>query len=65
MDSEKLAETILDQIKVIRDTGLTNMFMDYTVKRIEENMGFNELVNYMDENPNGYFGTLLRGKVEF
>ena len=65
MDSEKLAETILDQIKVIRDTGLTNMFMDYTVKRIAENMGFNELVNYMDENPDGYFGTLLRGKVEF
>ena len=65
MDSEKLAETILDQIKVIRDTGLTNMFMDYTVKRIAENMGFNELVNYMDENPDGYFVTLLRGKVEF
>ena len=34
MEKEKLAEKILEQIKVIRDTGRTNMFMDYAVKEI-------------------------------
>ena len=64
MEKEKLAEKILEQIKVIRDTGRTNMFMDYAVKEIAEEMGFNELINYMTDNPNGYFGTILRGKVK-
>lgn len=64
MEKEKLAEKILEQIKVIRDTGRTNMFMDFTVKRIAKEMGFTELVKYMTENPDGYFGTILRGKVK-
>ena len=64
MENEKLAETILEQIKAIRDTGRTNMFMDYKVKEIAEEMGFSELVKYMTENPDGYFGTILRGKVK-
>lgn len=64
MEKEKLAEKILEQIKVIRDTGRTNMFMDYKVKEIAEEMGFPELVDYMTENPDGYFGTILRGKVK-
>ena len=64
MRNEKLAKTILEQIKAIRDTGKTNMFMDCTVKKIAEEMGFIELVKYMTENPVGYFGTILRGKVK-
>ena len=64
MGNEKLAKTILEQIKAIRDTGRTNMFMDCTVKKIAEEMGFSELVKYMTENPDGYFGTILRGKVK-
>ena len=36
MRNEKLAKTILEQIKAIRDTGKTNMFMDCTVKKIAE-----------------------------
>ncbi len=65
MRKEELAKKILRQIKVIRDTGRTNMFMDFTVKRIAKEMGFTELVKYMTENPDGYFGTILRGKVQF
>ncbi|MBR2579039.1 MAG: DUF5049 domain-containing protein [Clostridia bacterium] len=65
MRKEELAEKILQQIEAIRDTGYTNMFMDFTVKRIAKEMGFTELVKYMTENPDGYFGTILRGKVQF
>ena len=65
MRKEELAEKILQQIEAIRDTGYTNMFMDFTVKRIAKEMGFTELVRYMTENPDGYFGTILRGKVQF
>ena len=65
MRKEELAEKILQQIEAIRDTGYTNMFMDFTVKRIAKEMGFTELVKYMTENPDGYFSTILRGKVQF
>lgn len=64
MRKEELAEKILQQIEAIRDTGYTNMFMDFTVKRIAKETGFTELVKYMTENPDGYFGTILRGKVQ-
>lgn len=64
MEKEKLAEKILEQIKVIRDTGRTNMFMDYKVKEIAVEMGLSELVKYITDNPDGYFGTILRGKVK-
>ena len=65
MNNKELAKTILNQIKAIRDTGKTNMLMDCTVKDIAEEMGFIELVKYMTENPDGYFGTILRGEVKF
>lgn len=45
---------VKEQILVIRDTGLSNMFDVTAVQRIAYEMNFYELVNYLEENRKEY-----------
>ncbi len=53
---------IKEQILAIRDTGLTNMFDVATVQRIAYDMGFHELVVYLEENRKEYTHFILTGE---
>ena len=55
---------IKEQILAIRDTGLTNMFDVATVQRIAYDMGFHELVVYLEENRKEYVHFILTGEEE-
>ena len=45
-----MTEKIKKQILAVRDTGLTNMFDVNTVQCIANDMGFFELVVYLEDN---------------
>ena len=53
---------IRSQILAIRDSGETNMFDVATVQRIAYDMGFHELVVYLDENHKEYAHFILTGE---
>ena len=53
---------IKEQILAIRDTGLTNMFDVIAVQRIANDMGFYELVLFLEENRKEYTHFILTGK---
>lgn len=54
---------VKEQILVIRDTGLTNMFDVTAVQRIAYEMNFYELVNYLEENRKEYVRFILTGEA--
>ena len=58
-----MSETVKKQILAIRDTGLTNMFDVHTVQRIANDMGFYELVVYLDEHRREYTHFILTGEA--
>ena len=58
-----MSETVKKQILVIRDTGLTNMFDVHMVERIANDMGFYELVVYLDEHRREYAHFILTGEA--
>jgi hypothetical protein len=58
-----MSETVKKQILVIRDTGLTNMFDVHMVERIANDMGFYELVAYLEEHRKEYVHFILTGEV--
>lgn len=58
-----MSETVKKQILVIRDTGLTNMFDVHMVERIANDMGFYELVAYLEEHRKEYMHFILTGEV--
>jgi hypothetical protein len=47
----------------IRDTGLTNMFDVVAVQHIANDMCFNELVVYLEENRKEYTHFILTGEA--
>lgn len=53
---------IKEQILAVRDTGETNMFDVVTVQRIAYDMGFHELVVYLEENRKEYVRFILTGE---
>ena len=53
---------IRKQILAVRDTALTNMFDVNAVQRIAYEMGFYELVNYLEENRKAYIRFILTGE---
>lgn len=53
-----------EQILAIRDTGLTNMFDVATVQRIAYDMGFHELVVYLEDKRKEYARFILTGEEE-
>lgn len=57
-----MSKKIKEQILAIRETGLTNMFDVATVQRIACDMGFHELVVYLEENHKEYAHFILTGE---
>ena len=58
-----MSETVKKQILAIRDTGLTNMFDVIAVQRIANDMGFFELVVYLEDNRCEYAHFILTGEA--
>ena len=56
-----MTDKVQKQILAIRDTGLTNMFDVLEVQRIANDMGFYELVVYLEENRKEYAHFILTG----
>ena len=57
-----MTEKIKKQILAVRDTGLTNMFDANAVQRIANDMGFHELVVYLEEHRREYAHFILTGE---
>ena len=53
---------VKEQILVIRETGLTNMFDIYTVQRLAFEMEFWDLVIFLEENKEAYVQFILTGE---
>ena len=53
---------IKDQILAVRDTGLTNMFDTRAVQVIANEMGFYELVIFLEEHKKEYVQFILCGE---
>ena len=58
-----MSNTVREQILAIRGTGLTNMFDILAVQRIAAQMGYNELVCYIEENRKEYARFILTGNA--
>ena len=58
-----MTETIKKQILEVRDTVLTNMFDVNAVQRIANDMGFYELVMYLEEHRREYAHFILTGEA--
>ncbi len=58
-----MEDKVKDQILAVRDTGLTNMFDVRAVQRIANDMGFYELVVYIEKHRRGYAQFILTGEV--
>ena len=56
-----MTNKIKEQIISIRDTGLTNMFDTTAVQRIAQEMGFYELVIFLEEEKAKYVKFILSG----
>lgn len=56
-----MTDKIKEQIIVIRDTGLTNMFDVNAVQRIADEMEFYELVIFLEEEKAKYVKFILNG----
>ncbi len=58
-----MTDKVRNQILAIRDTGLTNMFDVVVVQSIANDMGFYELVVYLEENRKEYTHFILTGET--
>ena len=58
-----MSEKVKKQILAVRDTGLTNMFDVNAVQRIANDMGFYELVVYLEEHRHEYARFILTGEA--
>lgn len=59
-----MTETIHKQILAVRDTALTNMFDVNMVQRIANDMGFYELVIYLEDHRREYAHFILTGETD-
>lgn len=57
-----MTDLIREQILAVRATGLTNMFDVNTVQRIAFDMGFYELVTYLEDKQTEYARFILTGE---
>lgn len=55
-------EKVKEQLLAVRKTGLTNMFDLNAVQRIAYDMGFFELVDFIEENKSAYVRFILTGE---
>ena len=58
-----MTEKIKEQVLAVRNTGLTNMFDVNAVQRIAYDMGFFELVVYLEEHRRQYVHFILTGEA--
>lgn len=54
---------VREQILAVRDSGMTNMLDIYAVQRIAFEMGYNELVCYIEEHRREYVQFIFTGKA--
>ena len=59
-----MTDKILEQILIIRDSGMTNMFDMNMVQSLAFDQGFYELVIYIYEHPKEYFHFIMCGTEE-
>ena len=59
-----MTETIRKQILAVRDTALTNMIDVNMVQRIANDMGFYELVIYLEDHRREYAHFILTGETD-
>ena len=59
-----MTEPIRKQILAVRDTALTNMFDVNMVQRIANDMGFYELVIYLEDHRREYAHFILTGETD-
>lgn len=59
-----MTDTIKQQILAVRDTALTNMFDVNMVQRIANDMGFYELVIYLEDHRREYAHFILTGETD-
>lgn len=57
-----MTNKVREQILVIRNTGLTNMFDVNTVQRMAHEMNFFELVVFLEEHRDKYVRFILTGE---
>ena len=57
-----MTEKIKEQLLATRETGQTNMFDLNAVQRIAYDMGFFELVDFIEENKSAYVRFILTGE---
>ena len=58
-----MTEIIKEQILIIRETGLTNMFDLPMVQRLAYERNFFDLVVYIEEHPKEYAHFILTGET--
>ena len=58
-----MTEKIREEILIIRDTGLTNLFDLPVVQRLAYERDFFDLVIYIEEHPKEYVHFILTGEV--
>ena len=56
-------EKVKEQILIIRDSGVTNMFDVKRVQHAANRLGFYELVLYLEENKDEYCRFILTGET--
>ena len=55
-------EKILEGVKYVQQTGITNMFDSTMVQRIAFDNGYYELVNFIEEHKKAYGHLILTGE---
>ena len=58
----QMSDKIKEQILVIRNTGITNMFDVIAVQRIAFETGFYELVDFIETDRKAYVDFIIYGK---
>lgn len=58
-----MTDTVQEQILTIRDTSLTNMFDVPTVQRLAYDIGYYDLVCYLEEHRSEYAHFILTGEA--
>lgn len=57
-----MSEAVKEQILAVRDTALINMFDIPAVQKIASDMGYFELVLFLEENRKAYVQFILTGE---
>ena len=61
-DNKSLKDRIIDGVKFVQGTGLTNMFDSNMVQRIAFDNNYYELVNFIEEHKKEYGHLILTGE---